>query len=161
MNKTIFLTSVMAVGLLVSAPKAHADVDVSWVAPETFKDIRTTGSESQSRFEARVFKTFEKHIKKLGKKMPDGTKLVVEFVDVDLAGHPAGIRQMTSAAFPRLEFNYQVIDESGNVVLNGNENIRNNNYLSHRNSKYQKAFLGYEKYIFDAWFYSKVFAAFE
>lgn len=127
MNK--FLTLVCSALLACSAQAA--DVSVDFVKKEQYKDIDAGGTQSQPRFEERLFKTIERSFSKNAEKLPSEYKLKISVLDIDLAGavaHGLGmgqdIRQISDKDFPRVLFYMILEDKSGAIVFQGRQNLK-------------------------------------
>jgi hypothetical protein len=134
-----------------------ATSEVTWKDYESYRDI-LPGNGNKKAFRERTFKALEKHFSKLAAELPEKQILKIEVTDVDLAGdtHAGGINQfriVKEIYIPRIEFNYQLLDESGKVIKTEELNVKDMNFLSNSQLKYRNEFLGYEKKMLDDWFY--------
>lgn len=142
---------------LLIVPTVHAGLsEVKWTEPDSYVDIRP-GNESRKSYQQHVFKNIEKHIAKMAEKLPEGQTLKMDFKDVDLAGDVRfgtmdRIRVVKEMYSPRLEFSYQVVGKDGSVLAEGEENIRDMNFLYGQSLKYKNDSFGYEKKLLDEWF---------
>ncbi|ELR66678.1 hypothetical protein C942_04376 [Photobacterium marinum] len=109
---------------------------VTWVSPEQYRDIRTTGG-SQKRFQKNLFKRLSEEFSEMARiyLKPDQT-LHVQVTNVDLAGDTrfsskAGkdIRVLTSITPPTISFNYQ-IKKGDNTLSSDSVKLTNMNYQS-------------------------------
>ena len=99
---------------------------------------------------------------RLGRLVPSGHTLELHFKDIDMAGrmwparNPARpeLRYMEEAYPPRLVFTYRLLDEAGEVVAEGEENIRDTRFRRRPGSggeiRHQYAF-AYEFEILRQW----------
>ncbi|SEL19669.1 Protein of unknown function [Colwellia chukchiensis] len=141
----------------VSALQA-AEVEVKWTNPDKYTDI-DAGEEHRKHFKARVFKSFEEHFVKMAALLPAQHKLVLDITDVDLAGDvnfggTRRIRIVKELFFPRLEFNYQLLNADNSVVKSAEVALKDMSFLMHSGLKYRSKSFGYEKEMFDKWFYN-------
>lgn len=129
--------------------------EVTWSNPEKYRDI-DPGDSHREKFKRQVFANFEKHFNKLAQKLPEGQVLKIKVTDVDLAGdtnfNMERIRIVKDIYFPRIEFAYQVIDANGNIVLSGEENLKDMSFMMRGGIKYNNDMLSYEKRMLDDWF---------
>jgi hypothetical protein len=105
MRKTLLLGALAAL-----ACAAQAAVTVTFVDPQKYTDIgRYQGADT-----ALMLKDLESHLQELGKRLPPGQNLTVEFLDIDLAGEDrfAAARgrdiriQSGGADWPRMRVRY-------------------------------------------------------
>ncbi len=118
----------LMLGVLLStnvlAEAQEATVKVNWQNPEKYSDIRPS-SGSKKSYQKRVISAFDKIWADFGEKLPAGHRLLVTVKDLDLAGdvNPMyridhnDIRVVKEIYFPRMTFDYQVLDASGHTVL--------------------------------------------
>lgn len=106
------------------AAQQEATVKVNWQNPEKYTDIRPS-SGSKKVYQKRVISAFDKIWADLSKKLPAGHSLVITVKDLDLAGdvNPMyridhnDIRVIKEIYFPRMTFDYQLLDSTGQVVM--------------------------------------------
>jgi len=132
--------------------------EVTWTNPEKYRDINS-GNEPKKPYQERVFKDFEKHFIAMASHLPQGHTLKVNVTDVDLAGdvNISGIeriRIIRDLYFPRLKFDYVLVDGSGSEVKMGGINLKDMSFLMGNNLRYRNKSLGYEKKMLDKWFKS-------
>jgi Protein of unknown function (DUF3016) len=130
--------------------------EVTWTNPEKYRDVKS-GNESKSKFQARIFKEFEKHFADMASGLPEGYQLKVNVTDVDLAGDVnAGgidrIRIISDLYFPRIKFSYELFDNNSEQIKAGGINLKDMNFLMGSNMRYRNKTLGYEKKMLDNWF---------
>ncbi len=105
------------------ATEQEAAVKVNWQHPEKYSDIRPS-SGSKKAFQQRVISGFDKIWADFAEKLPAGYRLLVTVKDLDLAGdvNPmyridhSDIRVVKEIYFPRMTFDYQLLDSVGQVV---------------------------------------------
>ena len=155
--KNSLLTLSLLVTLLAFQSVANAaSSEVKWTDYESYRDI-LPGNGNKKAFRERTFKALEEHFAKLASTLPEKQVLKIEVTDVDLAGdtHAGGMNQyriVKEIYRPRMEFNYQLLDESGKVIKTEEVNVKDMNFLSNSQLKYRNEFLGYEKKMLDDWF---------
>ncbi|MFG6431072.1 DUF3016 domain-containing protein [Pelomonas parva] len=141
-------------GLLALTATAHADVQVNFVKPETFVDIKDNNGFRQDE----VLKDIEAHLVAQAQKYLPGRDVRINVTDVDLAGHvePFGrsatwLRVMRTVTLPALSLNYEVLD-GGKVVQQGKAELRDMNYQDGFIGYFSSDALRYEKRMIDRWF---------
>ena len=163
MKKLTLLSSLFA--LVIAMPEAFAaEVEVSWIAPDKYRDIYA-GNENRKRFKEDVFRELEQHFAKLAEKLPAEQKLFIKVTDVDLAGdvNHGGIdrvRIIKEIFSPRIDFSYQLVDAKQVTLLSGEIKLKDMAFMMHSALKYRHDRFGYEKQMLDQWF-KKTFAAHE
>lgn len=106
------------------ASQQTTTVKVNWQNPEKYSDIRPS-SGTKKAYQKRVISAFDKIWADLAAKLPAGHSLLVTVKDLDLAGdvNPmyridhSDIRVVKEIYFPRMTFDYQLLDSNGQVVL--------------------------------------------
>lgn len=144
----------IALGLLALAATARADVQVKFVEPEKFSDIKDNNGFRQMD----VLKDIEAHlVEQAGKYLP-GRDVRINVTDVNLAGEvePFGrrmdwLRVMRTVTLPSIAMSYEVL-EAGKVVRRGEVNLRDMNYQDGFNNYSSSDTLRYEKRMIDRWF---------
>ena len=144
----------LALGRPPLAPTARADVQVNFVHPEKFSDIKDNNGFKQTD----LLKDIEAHlVEQAGKRLP-GKDVRINVTDVDLAGEvePFGrrmdwLRVMRTVTLPSIAFNYEV-REGDKVVQRGEVRLRDMNYQDGFNNYSSSDTLRYEKQMIDRWF---------
>jgi hypothetical protein len=141
----------------VSASMADT-VEIEWKNPDDYQDINPGTTQSKKTFRKRLFNTIEKSFVKNMTKMPEGHNLKVTFFDVDLAGkinHGLAneIRTINDYDFPRLHFYIILENEKGEILLQGEQNLkeRKDKHSSFRMRGSQREFY-LETMLIDKWF---------
>jgi hypothetical protein len=143
----------ITLGLLALAATAQADVQVNFVNPEKFTDIKDNNGFRQTD----VLKDIEAYlVEQTAKRLP-GRDVRIDVTDVDLAGEvePIGrrmqwLRVMRTVTLPGISFNYEV-REGGKVVQQGEAKLRDMNYQDGFNGFSSSDPLRYEKRMLDRW----------
>jgi hypothetical protein len=159
MNKPILnlLTLLIIPVIAFSAFSTQAaDVKITWTNPDKYRDI-DSGTAGKKRFRENTFRELEIHFVRLAKTLPESQILEINVTDVDLAGdvHASSmrdIRVIKEIHFPRIKFSYKLINEEQVILLSGNENIKDMNFMMGNSSRYRNKALGYEKKLLDDWF---------
>lgn len=143
----------IALGLLALSAAAQADVQVNFVNPEKFTDIKDNNGFKQME----VLKDIEAYLVEQTSKRLPGRDVRIDVTDVDLAGEvePFGrrmqwLRVMRTATLPSIELRYEV-REGGKVVQQGQTRLRDMNYQDGFNSFSGSDPLRYEKRMLDRW----------
>lgn len=134
-------------------PAAHADVQVKFVEPKKFSDIRGNDGFSSSD----VLPELEAHFVAQAAKRFPGLDLRFSITDVDLAGEiePFGwrlqwIRTLRPFTSPSLTLRYEVLSQ-GRVVRSGEAKLRDMDYLDGFNAYPSGDPLRYERRMIDRW----------
>ncbi|REL36904.1 DUF3016 domain-containing protein [Thalassotalea euphylliae] len=151
--------------LLVSASmtSVHAGTaKVEWTNPDDYRDIRPA-NESRERFKQRTFKELETFVTKLAAKLPEGFELKLNVTNLDLAGNvefgrTQQIRIVRQIHFPKIDFDYQLLDANQQALAAEQVSLKDMNFLHHIKTRSSTESLGYEKRMLEDWF-NKAFAA--
>ena len=105
------------------------DVSVEWKEPERYQDIDQGNTQSKTTFRKRLFSTLENAFAENMEKVKGDYKLKVTMLDVDLAGRvnkglTNEIRTIHDHDFPRLHFYIILENEKGEIVLQGEQNLK-------------------------------------
>lgn len=143
------------------------EVKVSWGEFDDFLDVRPA-NETKSGFHERIKTSFEKSFSKLGQVLPEGRVLEVYVTDLDLAGdvrHRAGneYRQVERVDFPRMNFDFKLINAEGVILKEGSESLKDMNFLDsiRASSQHRDDNFYYEKRMFEEWFEENIEAQFK
>jgi hypothetical protein len=147
MRKTLLLGA-----LAVIACAAQAAVTVSFVDPEKYTDF----GRYQRADTALMLKDLESHLQELGKRLPPGQNLTVEFLDIDLAGEERfaaargrDIRILNGGAdWPRMRVRYTLEREGRKETRE--ETLADMTYLQRPERSTES--LVYEKRMLAEWF---------
>lgn len=167
MNK--YFIPLSALAILVSAPMSAEEpkgdpdrVQIEWKDPKSYTDVRGA-NQSNKRFRENTFKKLEEYLEKLAAKLPEGQNLKLTVTDVDLAGHvwpghmvgmnfSSDVRMVKRVDIPRMNFSYQLLDNSGGVIKEGEEKLKDMSFQDHINKHFNDDALRYEKKMLDDWF---------
>lgn len=158
-----------AVVILLTLPMMAlaGEVKVSWGDFDDFIDVRPA-SETKSAFYKRVKTSLEKSFTELGEKLPDGAVFEFRVTDLDLAGDVryGGIREyrlVERIYFPKMKFDYQLIDGEGKILKEGSESLKDMNFLDRIRTpaQYRNDGFYYEKYMFEQWFDENIVSQFK
>ena len=145
-------------------PIANAgEVKLTWQDPDNYTDIRPS-NETREGFREQVFQSLGQVFADLAKKLPDDVTWNVTVTDVDLAGdvrpgmRPGGgdIRIIKDIYWPRMSFNYTMIDAKGAVIAQGKEDIADMSFLMTRPFNISSSNFPYETKMLDDWFRKQV-----
>jgi hypothetical protein len=159
MNKLV--RGLLMAGVAVTAAgSAWAGATVKFVQPEHYMDMPYSSQDRED-----VLKELEAHFNKLAEKLPAGTELKVEVLDLDLAGRirPAfrghyDLRILTGGAdWPHMHVRY-TLERGGQVIAAGEDHLSNMAYLERMNRYLTGDSLRYEKQMMDDWFKQKIAA---
>ena len=151
--RTMTQTVLAGVAALLASSAALAEVTVTYVKPEDYSDVPRSVIERE-----RTLKDFSDYFATLNKKLPPGQNLKIEVLDIDLAGrlYPRraadDIRVMNGGAdWPRMHLRY-TLEENGQVLRSGDDQISDMNYQWKRSSYFDSDPMRYEKQMLDDWF---------
>lgn len=143
----------------LSAPFSYAaEVNVEWVEPEKFRDVKPSDNVGRKKYRERTLEKFEEHFAELAAELPETQTLSLKFTDVDLAGDVKmwhggrWIRVVKSPFAPMMEFSYSLTDESNIVLKEGEETLRDLAFDMRSTRNTIERELVYEKHMFDKWF---------
>jgi N-acetyl-beta-hexosaminidase len=159
------------IGLIISAMTlgissqvvAQTEVEVEWVKPEKYRDVRSS-NESRKRFRENTFEHISEYMSKLALALPDNNKLLIKVSDLDLAGRVwpasfiglgmsgADVRVVKSIDIPRINFSYQLLDTSGQVLQEAEVKLKDMSFLDRSNYSFRNEALRYEKNMLKRWF---------
>ncbi len=136
-------------------------VRIEWKDPENYFDVESADGFDED-FRDNVFFQLEKHIKKIAKQLPEGQRLKMVVTDLDLAGRlwPGmfygfnggnDVRIVKTVDFPRVEFQYELTDEQGAMVISGDENLRDMGFQQRVSRVFRSDPLRYEKAMIERW----------
>jgi hypothetical protein len=146
----------MMVSLFLAQSTFAAKLDVNWLKPETYHDIRA-GEQNRKTFQKRTFKILEKHLMKLASKLSHEQTLKITIHDLDLAGEidfsaTRQIRILREPYSPRVTLSYQLLEGNEKVIVAGDDKLKNMSFLQSNNLHYRNESLGHEKKMLDKWF---------
>jgi hypothetical protein len=109
-----------------------ADVEIEWKNIDNYTDIMVGNTLSKRDFKESLMRQFEETFKNYAESIPNKYHLKITMIDVDLAGTvtlglPVEVRTVTDQDFPRLKFYVVVYDENNNIVLQGVQNLKDQN----------------------------------
>jgi len=153
------MAAVLLAACAGSAMPVAAAARVTYLNPEKMTDVPRFPSDRESMESA-----FREHLDKLSERLPAGQQLVVEFLDIDLAGDVfprvpvQDIRVLKGRAdWPRMHLRYR-IEQDGTVLRSGERELADANYLM-RSSRYNGELYQHEKDMLDDWFRKEILAA--
>ena len=149
-GRWLFAGMLLGAATLVQA----ASSEIRFIEPDKFIDA------GESRIEReRTLGQLEAYMRDLaGKRLPASQRLVIEVLDVDLAGRiePKGrlmerIRIVKDITWPTLTLRY-VLSEGDKTLREGEVRLSDMNYLGGITQRYNGESLRYEKQLLDDWF---------
>ena len=139
--------------LSLAAGSCWAAVEVRFLEPEKFADLREVGRDREQ-----VLKGLSDHLHALGDKQLPGKDLLIEVTDIDLAGEvePYGrpmqqVRVLRSVTRPAISLHY-VLSEGGQELRRGEARLSDLAYLGRFNRYFEGDDIRYEKRMLDDWF---------
>ena len=144
--------------LAVAAGGAAADVSVTFSNADGYGAMPTASWDRE-----RVLKDLSAYFAKLGAKLPPGTDLKIDVLDLDLAGRVRPnfrggeeLRILNGGAdWPHMHLRY-TLTQGGRVLAQGDDEISNMNYLERMSRVNADPSWRYEKQMIDDWFASKI-----
>src|SRR5690606_33388753 len=158
--KSMFISGA-ALTLLTGAAWA-ADVEIQWDDVDSFSDVEAGSNQSQRRFQEQVVDELSMHFREAAEAhLDDDQTLRLLIRDVDLAGDVeyfftrfdnGGVRVIRDVYFPSIECSYELLNEDGEVIKQGDENVRDIGFRHAGLDHMDQAPLDYEKELIDSWF---------
>ncbi|MCC7049452.1 MAG: DUF3016 domain-containing protein [Alphaproteobacteria bacterium] len=152
--------SAIGLGPAPGSARAAPSVAVVFVDPQSYVDARQFGA-SRSGADKAVLSGLRTHLERLGgRALAPGQSLVIEVLQIDLAGYRRTARNAdaariaTDADWPSMRLHY-VLSEGGVAVLTATETVADANYLRH-GGPYANDSLRYEKRMLDDWFQARI-----
>jgi Protein of unknown function (DUF3016) len=143
-----------ALALALAGGAVAAEVKVNFLDSEHYSDIK----DNDGFRHPEVLKDLEAHLLKLVQSHLPGRDVLIEVLDVDLAGfvEPFGhsgrwIRVMRNVTPPAVELRYEV-REAGKVVRSGSAKLRDLDYQNGLSRYFSSEPLRYEFQMLDRWF---------
>ena len=142
---------------------AQTEVEIEWDKPEKYRDVRPS-NESRKRFRETTFEHISEYMNKLALALPDNKKLLMKVSELDLAGRvmPASftglglsgsdVRVVKSIDIPRINFSYQLLNTSGEVLQEAEVELKDMSFLDRSNPLFRSEALRYEKNMLKRWF---------
>jgi len=175
MYRQIFIAA--SLSFFCCATSVHAieaeKVSVAFKQADEFTDFRSAnGGRNEGR--NALMAELERFMRQRGRLwLPETHRLNITFTDIDLAGRivPLPLRATVGASTiggfgstpyqrvvepawpPRLQFEYQITDQEGRIVDQGQADIKERSFfnLSSRTSNVRQGALSYEKALLDIW----------
>ena len=163
MKKLMIALVVSSLGLCSTAALSQAQVEINWEHPEKYRDVRPT-MESRIKFREHTFEQLHEYIQELAAQLPDDQKLVLNVTDLDLAGQvwPASfvgfgnstsdVRVVKHVDIPRMSFSYKLLDTAGEVIQEGDVDLKDMSFMDRANRFFTSENLRYEKNMLKSWF---------
>ncbi|MHC9509886.1 DUF3016 domain-containing protein [Kangiella sp. M94] len=162
-----FLKSAVAALLTLPLMAFAGEVKVSWGEFDDFIDVRPA-TETKSAFYKRVKTSLDKSFIALGEKLPEGAVFEMRITDLDLAGDVryGGIQEyrlVERLYFPKMKFDYQLINDEGKTLKEGSELLKDMKFLDRIRTpaQYRNEGFYYEKRMFEDWFKDNIESQFK
>jgi hypothetical protein len=161
-------TLLTAVGLLAGfafsthaadPSKPSSTIEVNFIEPNKFTDVKDRYS-SQDEASEHYLKVLKEHLERTAaRRLPPGHRLVVSFTNIDMAGdfEPWRSPQMQDVRIvkdiypPRIDLNFQLFDPNGEVVAEGQRELRNLTFNMSITTLPTNDPLRHEKALLDDW----------
>jgi hypothetical protein len=143
--------------LMVTTVSA-AELKLNWGDMKKFTDVVTTDV-NQDDFEKHLKQEFLKMLTKQAQQLPAGQTLELTISDIDLAGHvpPETIstgrtlRIVKQAYWPRISFEYSLVDKDGKLLLSGKEDLKDMGFLNRIRKVNQSNEFDFEENMLKKW----------
>jgi len=142
----------------VSAAPSVARVQVEFVNPQKFTDLKADASGSQKGRENYLgqLKSYLEH--QAGGQLPEGQRLTVSITNIDMAGEfepwrgqsLTNVRVVKDQYPPRIELSFKVTDAKGKLLREGSSELRNLSFMKDASINRQDP-LRHEKKLLDDW----------
>jgi len=136
-------------------------VEVSWKDVDSYTDIRPA-SGLRDRYQQKVIDKLTEHFQSLATKLPEEQKLEITVTDVDLTGRLEPtfgrsssnyVRIVREIDYPRMEFGYRLVTNSGEVLKEGQANVQNMSFdYGSLASQVRRNDLYFEEQMLTRWF---------
>jgi hypothetical protein len=131
------------------------NANVKWHDFNDYRDARPS-NETKGSFHKRIASSYEKHFSKLAEQLPDGFTFNIEITELDLAGDRIGgmneIRVIKDIYPPRIEFNYSVTKNNGQIISQADKvKLKDLGFMDRIKMGRDEAFY-YEKRLVTDWF---------
>lgn len=144
-------------------PPPPSRVEVVFVAPEKFTDARDSYTGSDSGRDAILDQLRDYFAEEAKRFVPEGYKLFVSVTDVDLAGDfepwrgPRwdDVRIVKDIYPPRINLSFRLTTAAGQVVKEGNRELRDMAFMMRIPVTFRDDPLRYEKTLLDDWFHDE------
>jgi len=142
---------------------AQAEVEIEWDKPDKYRDVRPS-NESRKRFREATFEHINEYMNELSLALPDNQKLLMRVSDLDLAGQvwptshlglgygASDVRIVKSIDIPRINFSYELLNESGEVLQQAEVKLKDMSFLNRSHRFFKNESLRYEKSMLQRWF---------
>jgi hypothetical protein len=121
-------------------------------------------NESRKKFREATFEHLNEYMNKLASALPEDQKLLMKVSDLDLAGQVwpisylglghggSDVRIVKNIDIPRINFSYQLLTQSGQVVKQAEVKLKDMSFLDRSNRSFKSDSLRYEKNMLQRWF---------
>lgn len=161
MTRIKYLPWLLAGALALPLAAQSAELELEWQDPERFSDVESA-NEPRERYRERVLERLESYFADEAEKLPDDQTLHIKVTNVDLAGvveqvpMQGGLQQLRilrSGHSARIDLEYRLEDENGNILQEGEERLRSRSPAdSQRLSSSTQTELRLERDMIQRWF---------
>jgi hypothetical protein len=146
-----------------ASEKSDARVDVVYVNPEKFTDVKDSQTGMDRDRESYLALIREFLVERGSLYVPEGQKLVITISDIDMAGDfepwrgPRfdDVRIVKDIYPPRVNLSFKLTDASGAVVKEGEKQLRDLSFQMSATPAFSQDSLRYEKGMLDNWLRSE------
>jgi hypothetical protein len=149
------LVAATLVGSLLAAAPSFAGVQIRFITPERYTDAGSFGATWRDATMAE----FRAYFEKLGRRfLRPGQNLIIEVLNIDLAGHYepwrrnlSDVRIMRDVTPPSFKLRY-ALTEKGKPRQSGEDTLTDINYQMNASARFSSDRYAYEKALLDDWF---------
>lgn len=153
----VALLSAAALVAMARPAQAAGTAEIRYVEPERFSDAGRSPFDREQALAA-----LTAHLNQLALRLPDGQRLRVEVLDVDLAGEPilrqgTDVRVMRGAAdWPQIRLRW-TLEQGGATIRSGEDRLSDLGYLTGRaGPASSEGAFPHEKRLLTQWFRARV-----
>lgn len=156
---TLGLMAGLTVPLSAADAPANSPVEVTFVEPEKFTDLKDSYGATERINEA-YLRQLKEHLQRVGaKRLAPGQRLVVRITDIDMAGdfEPwrspqfQDVRIVKDIYPPRIDLTFQLLDANGTVIAEGERELRDLAFNMRSTGLPSNDTLRHEKALLDDW----------
>ena len=157
---TLAVVATVFLGITLAEGAQAGQAKMTWENPDKFTDIRP-GMGTDKSYRKGLERALNVALKKMAADLPADQTLEITFTDIDLAGEidpvelPGAnqLRLLKDAYYPRLVFNYRIVDRTGKLVAEQKGvDLKDMSYLRGNNAGSSSSDFYYETRMLKNWF---------
>ena len=153
--RSAIVSVILAPMCFVMPQIGRAEISVSYIAPEKFRDREFRRDSTRKS----ALAEFDREFARLAARyLPKGQDLLIEVLDIDLAGdfapwHPGfhDVRILRDTTPPRIRFRYW-LSERGVTLRHDEVRLSDMHYLYRARTRYRSERFGHDKQLLEDWF---------